>query len=537
MDSESSRSEPETASHGGGGSARVQAIGAAAAFVVWLCLRLFAAAASQVFSVSTRSGALPFLFCDLSVLALAPCLLLWRRQPPDAPTARGCVAALTLYAGLVYGSHALRRFYGGDALAWDLGNFLQPMWRSMSGLGMISTWHGDKPLWGDHGSFALYLFAPLTHLFEDAATGPLLAQAALTAAFVPACYALSRALGLSTAAALAIACVAATSRPLFYAATFDLHPECALPLLLALLLLAHTRGRFVACALLALLAASLKDMAALTTFGACTYLAVRDRAPKLALLACAVLCVALFDMFWLPALTGWDSYLSLNTSAPLDAGLAAKTTLMRALGTGLFGSLHPLGVLAGAPWTLAAAASPKLLVKGVQFQYSYFFVSSGLLGAIYLAAWLRRRSARGGLDLVLAWSLVCVAFNAPRPLNLRDTRAARASFEVVRAELDRLTAGHPQVATDACSAAYIMERPVLLPLCQIDLEHFARGGEERWDRPDPRALRAPLILARPDCGLHHGCLAEQLRRAQRLGYTRRGDAHGFLALQAPAARP
>jgi hypothetical protein len=509
---------------------------AAAAFVLWLGLRLFAQVTPHVFSVSTPAGALPFLYCDLSFLALAPCLLVWRRAPPSERTARGYVAAMTLCAALTYGSHALRRFYRGDALAWDLANFLQPLWRSMGGLGMTSTWHGDKPLWGDHGSFALYLFAPLTRLFDDAATGPLLAQAALTAAFVPACYALARALGLCAAAALAVACVAMASRPLFYAASFDFHPECALPLLLALLLLAHARGRFAACVLFALLAASLKDMAALTVFGACAYLAARDRAPKLGALACAVLGVALFDMFMLPQLTGWGSYLTMNTSAPVDVPIALETSLMRALSTGLLGSLHPLGLLAGAPWNVAAALSPKLLVKGVQFQYGYFFVGSGLLGAVCAAAWLQRRTSRG-LELVLAWALLCVAWNAPRALGLPETRAARASFEAVRADLAQLTAGHARVATDACSAAYVMERPVLLPLCQIDLERFAQSGDERWNRADPRAFGASLILVQPSCALHGSCLAEQLRRAQRLGFSSAGAKRGFVTLKAPPPAP
>jgi uncharacterized membrane protein len=508
---------------------------AAAAFVLWLGLRLFAHMPAHVLTVSTPEGALPFLYCDASFLALAVCLLVWRRRPPSEHAAHWGVAALTLCAALTYATHTLRRFYGGDALAWDLANFLQPMWRAMGGLGMTSTWHGDRPLWGDHGSFALYLFAPLTRAFDDAATGPLLAQAVLTAAFVPICYVLSRALGLCTAPALAVACVAMASRALFYAATFDFHPECALPLLLGLLLLARERRRFALCALAALLAASLKDMAALTVFGACGYLAARDREPKLAALAGAALGVALVDMFVLPELTGWHSYLSMNTRAPVDIPIAIETSLMRALSTGLVGSLHPLGVLAGAPWNLAAAISPKLLVKGIQFQYGFFFVSSGLLGAIFAAAWLKRRTTRS-TELVLAWALGCVALNAPRPLGLAETRSARASFEGLRADLRALSANHQRIATDACSAAYLMERAALLPLCQIDLELFARTGEERWDAPDARALDVGLILVQPGCKLHGGCLAEQLARARRLGYQSRGERRGFLALQAPASR-
>jgi hypothetical protein len=78
---------------------------------------------------------------------------------------------------------------------------------------------------------------------------------------------------------------------------------------------------------------------------------------------------------------------------------------------------------------------------------------------------------------------------------------------------------------------------VLLPLCQIDLERFAQSGDERWNRADPRALGASLILVQPSCGLHGSCLAEQLRRAQRLGYRSAGEQRGFVALQAPSAPP
>ena len=510
---------------------------AAAAFVLWLGLRLFAHAPVHVVTVSTPEGSLPFLYCDATALALVPCLWVWRQQPPSERTARGCVAAAALCAALTYGSHGLGRYYRGDALAWDLANFLQPLWRALSGQGMTSTWHEGKPLWGDHGSFAFFLYAPLTRIFDDAATGPLLAQAALSAAFVPACYALARQLGLGTTQALAAACVAMASRPLFYASTFDFHPECALPLLLALLLIAHARGSFAACAAAALIAASLKDMAALTAFGTCAYLAGRDRSAKLAALACAVLGVALFDMFALPGLTGWGSYVSMNSSAPVDAGLALETTLMRALSTGLVGSLHPLGMLAGAPWTLAAAISPKLLVKGVQFQYGFFFVSSALLGAICAAAWAQRRWPRGALDLMLTWALVSVTLNAARALDLRKASAARTTYELVRADLRQLADAREPIATDACSAAYVMERPVLLPLCQIDLERFAQSGEERWDRPDERALQGALILLQPSCPLHGSCLAQQLERARRLGYESVGARRGYMALRAPASPP
>jgi hypothetical protein len=519
----------------------------AAAFALWLALRLGVRASPHVFTVSTAQGELPFLYLDASWLALAPAFWIWLRRPPSPRAARTCVAALTLAAALGHALHALGRYYRGEALAWDLANFVQPMWRAAGGAGMVSTWHGDRPLWGDHGSFALYLFAPLTRLFASAPTGPLLAQAALSAAFVPACFALARVLGLSTGSALAAACAAFASRPLSYAASFDFHPECALPVLLALLLWAQLRARPLLLVSCALLAASLKDMAALGAGAACLYLAAHtlsarvepDAAPRapaskraalgLTGLAGLLFGVAALDMFWLPRATGWASYVVMNTSAPLDLPLALETSLMRALNTGLVGSLHPFGIFAGGPWTLAAALSPKLLVKGVQFQYGFLFVPPALLGAILAGAWLERHSARGAALFAL-WALLCVALNAPRPVDLTKLQRAHESFSATRARLHALAPPQQSVATDACSAPYVLERARLLPLCQIDARHFAEHGEERWDLPDPRAFEAAVILVQRGCKLHGRCLAEQVARATQRGYRVAADWDGWLAL-------
>jgi len=507
----------------------------AGAFTLWVALRLGWRGPLQVLGVTTPSGELPFLYLDLSWLALAVFAWLVRGGLPGERAARLYVAALTLLAFVSGSVHALTRYYRGDALAWDLGNFVQPMWRAAAGLGMTSTWHGDRPLWGDHGSFALFLFTPLTRLFDDAATGPLLAQAALAAAALPALYLLARSLELGAHSALLICCALFSSRALSHATSFDFHPECALPLLLSLVLLYQQRHRLLPLALCVLLAASLKDMAALIVAAACAYLALRERDLKLGALSLTALLVALLDIALLPRLTGWASYLTLNTSAPVDLAIGLKTSAMRALATGLAGSLHPFGLLAGAPWTLAAGLSPKLLVKGVQFQYGFLFVGPALLGSVLLASWLTPRTRRAPLMIAL-WSLTCVAVNAPRPLRLDESWAALESFRSRRALLSELVGADQVLASDACSAAYLMERPVVLPLCQIDAPHFAATGQERWDVADPRALTAPVIVAQRSCTQHGRCWGEQLTRAARQGYRVVHDQDGWLLLRKTAAR-
>jgi uncharacterized membrane protein len=504
---------------------------ARAAFVLWLAVRLFVRIQPHVVTVSTELGELPFLFLDWSFLLLALSFAAFLRAQPSAREVRGYVAALAV-SGFCTGAYlALVRYYRGDALAWDLANFVQPMWRAAGGLGMTSTWHGDKPLWGDHGSFALFLFAPLTRLFDDAATGPLLAQALLTAAFAPALYGLSRALGLAPLAGLALAAVAFVSRPLGYAESFDFHPECALPVLLVAFVWAARERKLAALIVCTALVVSLKDMAALTLFATAGYLALRDRDRVCALCAGAALAVAALDTQLLPGLTGWASYVTMNTSARVDWGLALKTTFMRALGSGLVGALHPFGLVAGGPWSAAAALSPKILVKGVQFQYGFLFVPCALLGALAASSFAAQRSAANSLRLTLAWAVLTVALNAPRALDFDKLSAAHDLFTERRALLASFAKPEDRVATDACTASYLMERSTLLPLCQIDAARFTESGEERWDKPEPRALSASLIVVSTSCPLHGTCLAAQVGRARAQDFALLENRAGYLVLR------
>lgn len=505
-----------------------------AALVMWLAVRLFVRVQPYVLTVSTEQGELPFLFLDPSFLLVGLSLFAFMRAPPTVREMRGYVAALAL-TGFLNGAYlALVRYYRGDALAWDLANFVQPMWRAAGGLGLTSSWHGDKPLWGDHGSFALFLFSPLTRVFDDAATGPLLAQVLLTAAFPPALYALSQALGLAPLMGLALAVVAFVSRPLGYAESFDFHPECALPVLLVVFVWAQREHKVGWLVLSTLLAASLKDVAALTLFATASYLAVRDRDRVSALCALAALGVATIDMQLLPRVTGWASYLTMNTSASVDLALAFKTTAMRALSSGLLGALHPFGLVSGGPWTLAAALSPKLLVKGVQFQYGFLFVPCALLGALETWAAVVRRSSHA-LPLMLGWASLSVAVNAPRSVDFDKLAQAHDRFMAQRALLARLVVATQPVATDACTASYLMERAVLLPLCQLDTERITVSGEERWDKPEPRALAASQWLVAKSCRVHGACLEGQLERARRAGLALVHDGDGYLLLRRPSA--
>jgi uncharacterized membrane protein len=262
---------------------------------------------------------------------------------------------------------------------------------------MASTWHGGRPLWGDHGSFAFFLFVPLGRL-NDPAQGVLVVQALLVAAWIPIVYLCARAFKLDRGVSLALACVAAASRPIENAAFFDFHPECALPLLLVGLVLCHRRRHRLGLIACALLAAATKDIAALTVGMALVYLALRDVPLRRlsALLAVSVFLLAAFDILLLPLLTGWYSYLHMNTSAPVDVAVAASTTWLRSANSLFVPWVHPFTWFAGAPWAAAAALSPKLAVKGVEFQYGFLFAPVAMVGAVFLADIAARRLPRIG---------------------------------------------------------------------------------------------------------------------------------------------
>lgn len=521
----------------------------------WLLARTLGPVKPLVLSAATPAGPLPFLALDVTWLLLGVGLLACAIEAPGRRAVRALLGAMAGLGLAGYAVSGLVRVGRGEALAWDLANFLQPMHRLAMGLDLRSTWHDDRPLWGDHGSFAMAVFAPLTRLFDDVAVGPILAQAALLAAFTPALYAAARALGLGRVPALGVACAGFAARPLAAVAAFDFHPECALPALLAGLVVAHRRGRLGLFLAGTLAAASLKDMAALTTAGLIAGLLampnareasptsptaptapISRRATALALAIAAA--IAAVDVFVLPAATGWTSYVAMNTQAPVDPAVSASTTLWRALTTGLLGRLHPLGLLSGAPWDLAAALSAKPLVKGASFQYGAFFVPAGVLGAAALFAALARRRPARATTAALTWATLVVALNAPRAAGYLELPEAWEAREARRAEVGRLLADaaapdDAPIATDACTAPDLMERPSLLPLCQIDLEAFAATGAERWDHPDPRALTAPLVLVRPGCSVHGPCLRAQLEALRAAGYRRTAGKDGLVLLRPP----
>ncbi len=452
-----------------------------------------------------------------SLLAICGLGLVWRggASRGSSTLVLGILSATfaisTLHANLV-------RYYGGDALAWDLGNFVQPMWRSAHGQSMTVTFWGASPLWGDHGSFAMFLFAPLTRLFADPATGVLLAQAGLAAAFIPALYLVARRAGLERTLSLAISTAAASSRALFHAAAFDFHPECALGLLLALLALSVLTQRHRHAIVLALLAASLKDVAALTVMMALVYFAWRHRSALL--LAGAALCagIAAFDMRVLPALTGWPSYVAMNTSAGIDLSTAVLSTLGRSVSQGLAGWLHPFSWFSGAPWAAAAALSPKLAVKGLGFQYGFLWAPVGMLGTVFAFSWLSRRAPQRVATAGAAWAALTLAINARPAAPDTSLRDAHAHFVASRTALQSALPAAARIGTDACTSPLLLDRADVRGLCLLDVAALARGHEERWNSPAPRALEVDYVVFDRLCTAHGACAQAQLEQAQRLGF-------------------
>jgi len=487
---------------------------------VWLAGRLFGPfGPSLAWPAEHPVGA--FLHFDVLALGLAVLALAWHAREPSRDYARGVLAALSLTSFVAAAVSNLGRYYSGRALAWDLGNAVQAMWRQASGLSMACRWYGDQLLWGDHGSFAFFAFAPLTHLGGDPATALLLAQSALVAAWPPLAYAAARALGLARSLALGCALAAAASRALANAAAFDFHPEAALPALLALAVVAHARDKPRALLCWVLLAVSLKEMAALVMGAACVFFALESKRKWPLGLAALAFAIAAFDIAWLPHLTHWPSYLAMNASAGRDLGLAAETTLLRALSTGLVGWLHPFAWFAGAPWIAAAGLSPKLAVKGIEFQYGFLWYPVGVLGAAWLLAALGKRAPRMVPAAGLTWAVLVAAVNAPLPLEWSKLPRRARVFREVRAELRAPGAASPElsVASDACSAPLLADRRELAGLCLLDVPAFVAGRGERWDLPSQRALeRANVIVVDRLCRVHERCLGEQLGRAEAMGF-------------------
>jgi uncharacterized membrane protein len=501
--------------------------------LVWVVARtLLPGRIEGEFAVGAKAP-LPFFFFDASWLLLLPALLLWYRRSPGRRSAALTLCLLTAAVAAGYAARSLIRYWRGHANAWDLGNFAQPLWRAAHGYGMTSTWHDGRPLWGDHGSFAFYLYTPLARL-GDPSQALLVAQAVLVAAWIPVVYLYARALRLDRGLALALGCVAAASRPIENGAFFDFHPECALPLLLLGVLLCHRREHRLGMLACALAAAASKDIAALTVGMALLYLAVVERRLRkaTALAGGLVAALALFDIFLLSRLTGWYSYLHMNTSAPTDVALGLKAALLRAGNTLVLPWAHPFTLMAGLPWAAAATMSPKAGLKGVDFQYAFLFAPVALAGAVMLCARVVRRFPRRAPGLVMLWAAATVAINASRPFDLGPAsawaiaRQRRAFFDASGLR------GEHTVAADNCTGALVAGREVVLPLCYVDFERFARTGEEPIDVPVDPALDVDRIVANLGPG-SNDCIRTQVERARARGYRELGRGGELIVLGRP----
>lgn len=496
-------------------------------FAGWLTLRVLTSEIAWPRAAPT----LTFFYVDATWLLLAAAVALWTQAAPTPWQAWWLTGALSLSTSWALLLGASLRYLSGACRAWDLANYVQPMWRAAHGLSMTSAAYVDRPVWADHGAFAMFLMAPFTRLTEPAALGMFALQSLLAGASVLTMFGLSRALGLPTYAGLGAAAVLASSRALAHAARFDFHPECALPVLLLGLAWAHERRRIIPALLLTLLAVSLRDVAALTVAFLWLYWALRERSRSALVFATGSAAVAVLDMVWLPRLTGWQSYVALHGSVPVDWWVAVETTALRSLSTFGIGWLHPVAWFAGAPWVVAAGLSPKLLVKGIDFQYGFLFVPVAALGALYTLRWLSSRAPRQLAAACALWVAAATAVNAPAPASLSQTLAASARMSAIDEQLAALVSREGSVAADACAAPYVMDRTDLTLLCRLDGNALQKTGLERWEEPVTSALSSKHIVVREGCSANGACVSEQLRRAQReSGFRVAGRAGPFVVL-------
>jgi uncharacterized membrane protein len=507
------------------------------ALVAWLGLRMLGTAGSSAYALALPGSSLIFFHVDLSFVPLVLAVALWLAHPPSARSAWLASGALALVSAATFLLATSRRYYAGEARAWDLANYVQPMWRAAHGLSMTNASYHHRPVWADHGAYAMFLFAPFTRLDEHAAIGLFVVQSVLAGACLLTMFGLTRALGGSTGVALAATSVLASSRALAHAARFDFHPECALPLLLLGLAWAHARGRTVAALLLTVLAITLRDVAALTVCMLWLYWALAERSPRALVPALLAAAVAAFDMLLLPRWTGWQPYVAMHGSLPIDLSMAVSSSAFRALSTFGIGWLHPIAWLTGAPWLAAAGLSPKLLVKGIDFQYGFLFVPVAALGAAHVLVALERRRRTWLALAVSAWVALAVGVNAPLPISLPDTLAARSAHGALTRQLAELVPRGARVAADACSAPYLIERADLTLLCRLDGRRLQTTGVELWEEPVPDALAATThVVVRQDCEASGPCVNEQLKRGQReRGLRVSGRAAPFVVLQREVA--
>jgi hypothetical protein len=181
-------------------------------------------------------------------------------------------------------------------------------------------------------------------------------------------------------------------------------------------------------------------------------------------------------------------------------------------------------------------------VKGIDFQYGFLFAPVAFIGAALLAAWLVRRRPRIGPSLVVAWALGVVAVNASAGVELGELRAAHRLY---RHRHEFLAAAgvrrESRVAADNCTAPLLVERDVLLPICYVDFERFARTGLEPIDVPVAAAVEADRIVVHRGCPSYEGCLELQLARAAAAGYRLLAEEGPLVVLgrsaEPPGGRP
>jgi uncharacterized membrane protein len=511
--------------------------------VLWLAMRASFVTLidhEKTVSVVDRGWILEFLHIDFTWLAFLPLALLWWAWPPTRRQASLLVVVMTTGQAATFAFRSIVRYWGGSAGAWDLGHFAHPIWRSMHGYGLVSTWHGDGdlPLWGDHGNLAVVLFAPLG-LFRDPAAAILVAQAIAFAAWIPAVYAFGRAKRLEVRESLLMAAVALASRPIENGATFDFHPECLLPVAFIGMLWAHASRRRYALVGFALLGASTRETAAATIAAALVYLAWSDRRMRrLSLWAlAAVLALLVVGTQVIPRFTDWPSYTS-NTRehAAFSVELAAKTTFMRSANTLVLPWAHPFTWVAGLPWAAAVSLHEKSALRGIEFHYGILVAPVAAAGGVMLYAWVRRRLSRSARGVLVAWAIGVVAVNGARPIPVESYAKIRARHEHDVAFLSEMGLDDPEIsiATDQCSAVHLVNRRRLVPVCYIatDLTWF--------DVPIDRPFTADRIVVRQKgCSStrHSKCVYEQLRRAaDREGFQLEVVGQGFMVFRRTGER-
>lgn len=485
------------------------------AAALWLVMRLVGPHAPFVWGLPVAHGVLNYFYIDWTWLALLVSMLLLRKVPLNDRAAHVAIGILSFATFIQYATSALTRYYSGHARAWDLANYVQPMWRAAHGMEMSAGVHGEPPVWADHGAFAMFLYAPLTRVAADAGTGMLLAQSAIAAVGCIFAYDLGRALTLSVPVSLSLAVFHASSRPLLHAASFDFHPECAFPALALAIVSSRARGKVALPVILSLLASTVREMAALSVGMLWTYWALRERRGRHAWVAVACMVVAAIDMAVLPRLFGSYPYASgLNVARERDLLLAIETTLLRVAATGTVGWLHPLAWLMGLPWVAAAGTSAKDAVKGIDFQYGFLFVVVSTIGTamLFRLAMGWRRSFVSAL--IGTWLIVSVAISAAPGVPLASLISAQRWFTKIHEGLARHLPHDAFVTADECSASYVMERPRLGLFCKIDMNLLETQRVERWSQPVANALAADYLLVRRDCPVRGDCARLQLAEAQ-----------------------